>query len=108
MRTATIREAKDKLEELIAAARAGEEVEITENGRRVASLTSGAEVETTAERIHVRHDDSATERLIARMVAEGLMVRNPLPPDPAAVDYSLPNGDSGALQALLDEREEGR
>jgi prevent-host-death family protein len=98
MRTATISEAKQRLEELIAAARAGEDVEITQDGRRVAAITAEVNWDERLERNRSWKDE---------MVARGLLIRAVLPPDPSAID-PLPTGYSGVLDALLDERAEGR
>ena len=103
MRTATISEAKQRLEELIAAARAGEEVQITDGGRPVASLTSSAEQDAADTTPH-RH--ATTNEMITEMVRKGLLIPSSVAPDASWLD-DLPPGESGALAALLEEREEG-
>ena len=102
MRSATIREAKDTLEELIAAARAGETVEITDGGQPVAAITVQAKWDERPELNKSRKDQWKDE-----MAARGLLTRASLPPDPSAID-PLPAGYSGVLDALLDERADGR
>ena len=102
MRTATIREAKDKLEELIAAARAGEEVEITDGGRPVAELTASR---APAGPPPLVTRSAHLEDRLAAMVAEGLLKPSKLPPDASAIDMPPP-GESGVLHALLEERSE--
>jgi prevent-host-death family protein len=83
MRTATIAEAKERLEELIAAARAGERVEIVDDGETVVALVP----------------DAATSAVKAP--------RNPRMPSPEALAKLGITGEAELLlQALLDEREE--
>jgi antitoxin (DNA-binding transcriptional repressor) of toxin-antitoxin stability system len=103
MRSATIEEAKEQLRELIDAARAGEDVEITDGGHQVAVLhagTSGSVLDSEQRQLSPEAMD-----LVRRLQARGLMGPHVPVPDPSAID-ELPAGDSGVLQALLDEREE--
>ncbi len=95
MRTATVAEAKERLEELIAAARAGETVEI----RDADGVVALAPAESDSP---VPNDEAVVER----MEAAGVLRRGTLPPDAAAAER-LPVGETGLIQALLDERERG-
>jgi antitoxin (DNA-binding transcriptional repressor) of toxin-antitoxin stability system len=100
MRSATIEEALECLPELLAAARAGETVEITEPGQSPVSL-----VLTNSGTAPAAEAPDAV--LIARLQAAGLLdpSRSYGVPDLSILD-GLPDGDSGVLQALLDERDE--
>lgn len=107
MRTATIAEAKEQLEELIAAARAGETVEIIDQGMAVARL-AGPQPSVR------EFSPDEWDRRIADLEERGIVRRSKLSPQErdAIVDDILRPlsgaGPSGALQALLDERREGR
>lgn len=96
MRTATIAEAKEQLEELIAAARAGERVEIVDEGEVPVALVLSEYAGLTPKEVE----------LLDRLESAGLLIRGVLPPDPSAVE-DLPDRPSGVLAALLAEREEG-
>jgi len=86
MRTATVAEAKERLEELIAAARAGETVEIRDADGVVA----------LAPQLH-----EATR--------EPALARNPRLPAPETLEeWGISAAALKALTALLDEREESR
>lgn len=101
MKTATIEEAKERLEELIAAARAGERVEITDEGETVASLL-GAAAGTNGPGV-------TREQTVQRLEADGLLKHNPRMPSLRALEESgLSEAAIGLLRALLDEREESQ
>jgi prevent-host-death family protein len=87
---------KARLSQYLAAVKGGEEVIVTERGRPVARLTAiGA--------------DGLPEGRLAKLVREG-RVRPPThaaPPD-HPMDVRPPDPEGRSLQALLDERTEGR
>lgn len=86
MRTATVAEAKERLEELIAAARAGETVEIRDADGVVA----------LAPQLH-------------KATGEPAPVRNPRLPAPETLEeWGVSGAALKVLTALLDEREESR
>jgi antitoxin (DNA-binding transcriptional repressor) of toxin-antitoxin stability system len=85
VKTATIQEAIERLEELIAAARSGEHVEITQDGTIVATLTPGP----------------------ARVGSLSQPGRNPrLPREEFLETLGITGESRGLLEALLHEREE--
>ena len=90
MRTATVAEAKEHLEELIAAARAGEAVEITEDGDAVAQLQLVQE--------HPAHHEE--------LEGPGAIKVGTSPP-PTLERFPPGSISSGVLDALLEERREG-
>jgi antitoxin (DNA-binding transcriptional repressor) of toxin-antitoxin stability system len=98
VRTATVAEAKEKLEELIAAARAGETVEITADGDAVAELqaVSGSRRRTPAR--HPRHRELLDSDVIT--IGTGA--------PPTLEGFPPGSVPSGVLDALLEERREGR
>lgn len=93
----TLSDAKKHLSELVARVSRGETVIVTKRGKPVARIeaVSTAEVDGDAQ-------------VVAELVGLGLL-RRPATPDPAplAPPVELPEGVS-VLDALLDEREEGR
>jgi prevent-host-death family protein len=96
MKTASVAEIKARLSELLAAARAGDEVVITDRGRPVARLTGlGAEAD----------DARMAELLRAGMVRAPRRARRADRPLPVALGKAL---DTRMLEALLRERDEGR
>ena len=103
MRSATIDEAREQLRELIEAARGGEHVEITDGGQPVAVLHVGTPGSPPGSESLKPSLDAMD--LVRRLQARGLMGSAIPVPDPAAID-EIPDGDSGVLQALLDERAE--
>lgn len=96
MTTVSVAELKARLSEYLAAARRGEEVIVTDRGRPVARLSGlGGEAKLEAR--------------IAELVRAGMVTppRAVLPND--FWDQDLPADPAGrSLQALLDERDEGR
>ncbi len=99
MKKATITEAKNQLSALIDRVRHGEEIVITDRGRPVARLVSAL---TGA-------PEDADGRL-ARLERRGGLRLATAPPPRAAIMQKLPKvrKPSGVLDALLDERREGR
>jgi prevent-host-death family protein len=95
MKTATIDEAKEQLEDLIAAARAGETVEITDAGSPVVALMA------------LKPNNEDRETVINRLENAGLVRRNPRMPDADLLArWGLSESAIGLLESLLDEREE--
>lgn len=105
MKSATIKEAKERLEELIEAARSGEPVEITDDGQPVVSLTPsvpGAGLASASGEV-----DESRDAIVRRLESAGVVHRNPRMPDAQLLEkWGLSDDAIGLLQALLDEREE--
>jgi prevent-host-death family protein len=99
MKTATISEAKNQLSALIDRVRHGETVVITDRGRPVARLVSAV---TEAAR--------DPEGRLARLERRGGLRRATAPPPKTLILKKLPKTAraSGVLDALLEERREGR
>ena len=101
MKKASITEAKNQLSALIDRVRHGESVVITDRGRPVARLEP---VRGTA-----AEDD---EMRLDRLERAGIIRRPKTPPSKAWVKKliarRLPRATASVLQALLDERAEGR
>jgi prevent-host-death family protein len=99
MKTATITHAKNQLSALIDRVKHGESVIITDRGRPVARLISAV---TDA-------IEDAGGRL-ARLERGGGLRRAAAPPRKALILKKLPRGKrpAGVLDALLEERREGR
>ena len=99
VKTATITEAKNQLSALIDRVRHGETIVITDRGRPVARLVSA--VTGAAE-------DPAGR--LARLERRGGLRRATAPPPRALILKKLPKTKkpSGVLDALLEERREGR
>ena len=97
MRSVSVDELKKSLEECLDAVRGGEEVVVTEGSRPVARLLKA----------EASDEGRADERL--RRLADRGLVRLPNSPRHSALS-DLPNdaGPSGVLDALLDERRNGR
>jgi prevent-host-death family protein len=103
MKTATIEEARERLPELIEAARSGEEVEITEGGRAVAVLKPTADARFD----EFRRDHADESERIARLIEQGVLRASKGGRKP---DLPPPGGDGrpGLLGALIEERRTGR
>ena len=99
MKTATITEAKNQLSALIDRVRHGETVVITDRGRPVARLVSA--LTGAAE---------DPEGRLARLERRGGLRRATAPPPRSLVLKKLPQvkRPAGVLEALLEERREGR
>jgi prevent-host-death family protein len=100
MREATVAEAKDDLPELIQLVQAGECVVITESGRPVAQLVPAA----------LGPGEVDWDARLERLERAGKITRGSGgPPDPRIL-ASFRDGakPSGVLDALLEERREGR
>lgn len=99
MKTATITEAKNQLSALIDRVRHGETVVITDRGRPVARLVSA--LTGAAE---------DPEGRLARLERRGGLRRATAPPPRSLVLKKLPKvkRPAGVLEALLEERREGR
>ena len=99
MKTASITEAKNQLSALIDRVRHGETIVITDRGRPVARLVSAL-------------TDAAEDPKgrLARLERRGGLRRATAPPPRALILRQLPKAKkpSGVLDALLDERREGR
>jgi prevent-host-death family protein len=96
MKIASVAEIKARLSEFLAAARAGDDVVITDRGRPVARLTGlGPEAD----------DARMAELLRAGMVRAPRRVRRADRPPPVALGDAF---DTRMLEALLRERDEGR
>jgi prevent-host-death family protein len=98
MKTASITEAKNSLSALIDSVKAGGSVLITDRGRPVARLepvVAGAD---------------ADEARLARLIRAGVVRpgRTPLPPDFFTRELPKPKGGASVVEALLEERREGR
>ena len=98
MKTASITEARNQLSALIDLVRAGESVVITDRGRPVARL-----VPETAD---ATGDDG--EARLARLERAGVIRRAKQPLDGPLGELPPPVPLPGVLDALLDERREGR
>jgi prevent-host-death family protein len=98
MRKASITEAKNGLSALIDRVKAGESVLIMDRGRPVARLEP---VGAGAESDDARH---------ARLVREGIIrpARAPFPRSILTADLPKPKGGASVVEALLEERREGR
>lgn len=98
MKRASITEAKNNLSKLIDGVKAGTPVLIMDRGRPVARLepVTGADA-----------DDSGR---LARLIREGIVRpgRSPLPKSLFTEQPPTPKGGASALDALLEERREGR
>jgi prevent-host-death family protein len=99
MKTATITEAKNQLSALIDQVRHGETIVITDRGRPVARIVSAV----------IGAADDPDGRL-ARLERRGGLRRATAPPPKALILRRLPRSkrSSGVLEALLEERREGR
>jgi len=99
MKTATITQAKNQLSALIDRVRHGETIIITDRGRPVARLVSA--LTGAAE---------DPEGRVARLERRGGLRRATTPPPRALILRALPavKRPSGVLDALLDERRQGR
>jgi prevent-host-death family protein len=99
VRRATITEAKNQLSALIDRVRHGETIVITDRGRPVARLVSA--LTGAAEDPHGR---------LVRLERRGGLRLATAPPPRALIMKKLPRTrkPSGVLEALLDERREGR
>jgi len=99
MKTATITQAKNQLSALIDRVRHGETIIITDRGRPVARLVSA--LTGAAEDPDGR---------LARLERRGGLRRATTPPPRALILRALPTvkRPSGVLDALLDERRQGR
>lgn len=104
MRTATVEEAKQQLEELIEAARAGETVEITEDGRPLVSLVAASSPHPRPRRL----SPEEWQARLASLEAEGLITPPRGGKKPTFSRLPEPVEASGVLDALLEERREGR
>lgn len=97
MESVSISDLKASLSSYLVKVRSGTEVLVTDRGRPVARLVPYEPAATDPERI-------------ARLVSEGVLrpARHPLPPE--FYESPPPHGRPGAslVQALLDERAEGR
>lgn len=98
MRTATVREAKEHLEELIAAATAGEQVEITADGAPVAELQPVVQSHRQTAEHPARHE----------RVEDSDAIKVGISPPPNLEHFPAGSVSSGVLDALLEERREGR
>ncbi len=99
MKTATISEAKNKLSQLLDWVKAGETVIITDRDIPVARLES---IQRSGESEPI----GRIERLIRSGVARGPI--KPLPKDFFKRPRPVPKDGASVLQALLEEREDGR
>lgn len=115
MRSATVDEAKEHLEELIAAARSGETVEITSQGRTVASLEASGHLQAGSDQSPSSNvEDVDWDARLAKLEARGLISRSKLTEAERAevarmiLEPLRGAGPSGVLDALLEERREGR
>ncbi len=99
MRTASITEAKNQLSALIDQVRNGDTIVITDRGRPVAQLTSLA-----------TDRGGATRGRVERLEREGLLRRGSESGPVAEILRPPPRPKRGAsvVQAVLDERDEGR
>src|SRR5262245_53603866 len=99
MKKATITEAKNQLSALIDRVRHGETIVITDRGRPVARLVSA-----------LTGGSEDVEGRLARLERRGGLRLAVTPPPRAAVMKKFAKGrkPSGVLDALLDERREGR
>ena len=99
MKTATITDAKNRLSALIDRVRHGETIVITDRGRPVARLVSA--LTGAAE---------DPEGRLARLERRGGLRRAAMPPPRALILRKLPRAKkpSRVLEALLEERREGR
>ncbi len=99
MKTASITEAKNHLSALIDQVRNGDTIPITDRGRPIAQLASLA-----SDRV------GATQGRVERLEREGLIRRGSEPGPVAAILRPPPRPKKGAsvVQAVLDERDEGR
>jgi len=99
MKAATITEAKNQLSALIDRVRHGETIVITDRGRPVARLVPAL-------------TDAATDPdgRLARLERRGGLRRGTAPPPRALILGKLPRArkSAGVLDALLDERRQGR
>jgi antitoxin (DNA-binding transcriptional repressor) of toxin-antitoxin stability system len=98
MKRATLEEAASTLAELVAAVRAGETVVITDDGVAVAELQS-------ADR---RPQQSATDEADSRRLERVGVVKRGSAPPPDLEHFPPGSVSSGVLDALLEERREGR
>ena len=99
MKTRSVEEVGRELSELVEAARRGEVTEIVRSGEHVASLVPPQNTPPSGSM------SEPEEHLLSRLESEGLLLRNPNAPDECAVD-ELPDGSSGVLDALFEERDE--
>ncbi|HEV8438146.1 MAG TPA: type II toxin-antitoxin system prevent-host-death family antitoxin [Methylomirabilota bacterium] len=99
MKRATITQAKNQLSALIDRVRHGETITITDRGRPVARLVSA-----------LTGGPADSEGRLARLERRGGLRRATAPPPKALILRKLPKlkKPSGVLDALLEERREGR
>jgi prevent-host-death family protein len=99
MRRATITEAKNQLSALIDRVQHGETIVITDRGRPVARLVSA-----------LTGAAQDPEGRLARLARRGGLRRATAPPPRAVIARKLPamKGSAGVVEALLEERREGR
>lgn len=100
MKRATLTETKNNLSALVDQVQHGETILILDRGRPVARLESALGEES----------DPAGEGRLARLERQGLLRRasSPLPREILMESPPRPSKGASALQALLDERQEGR
>lgn len=104
MKQATLAEAESDLGALIARVRAGETIEITDGGRAVAQLVPPADEGHEGDEGH-----ESVEARMERLERAGLIRRGSgVYPALRFEDLPEPVALSGVLDALLDERREGR
>src|SRR5262245_1182572 len=99
MKTATITEAKNQLSALIDRVRHGETIVITDRGRPVARLVSA-----------LASAGEDPQGRLARLERRGGLRRATAPPPRALILAKMPKvkKPAGVLEALLEERREGR
>ena len=95
MKTASVAELKARLSEFLAFAKRGEDVIVTDRGRPVARLTGLVGVDHQSERLQQAIRDGVIRPPTAPLPPD--FWKRPRPKDP----------EGRALQALLEEREEG-
>jgi len=99
MKVASITETKNRLSALLDLVRRGETVLIVDRGRPIARL----------EPVVMDAPESVQGRL-ARLERQGIVKRGSQPVDPRALASKAPHprDDAGVVQALLEERQQGR
>jgi len=95
MERVTIGKLRNRLSAYLRKVRAGETILVLDRDTVIARLTPATEAETDDERL-------------ARLEAKGVLRRGKKPWDPSILRGPVSAEGGGALQALLDEREEGR
>lgn len=98
MKKATLTETKNNLSALVDQVQHGETILILDRGRPVARLEA------------VRGEGDDPEGRLARLERQGLLRRgsSPLPREVLMSEAPRPADGASALEALLDERQEGR